>query len=107
MKSAIYNLYESIDSMKKTIDQIKNDTERNKIIVDALEKVDSETLETYGIDSFIDNIKEQINHNNEQLEQLQLFIEKRNLVIEKIEKDDDAKSIVNDLLVGFGFKEEE
>lgn len=102
---AIYNLYERIDSMTNTANQMLKEVERNNAIIKLLEKAEEEEKKELEIESFIKVIKDQVKSYEDQYKRLITMIENTKKVVTKYEDDSDSYSeIIDDLLTSFGYE---
>lgn len=102
---AIYNLYERIDSMTNTADQMLKEVERNNAIIELLEKAEKKEKEELEIESFIKVIKDQVKSYEDQYKRLIMMIENTKKVIDKYENNVNLYGeLIDDLLTSFGYE---
>ena len=107
-KSAVYNLYIRKVQMEQSIEQLKNEVNRNNKIVEILNRASDKEKESLELKKFTDAINDQVNNYNEQIEKMQKMVDLNNEVISIYESDKDKfEEIINKLLLSFGFEEAE
>lgn len=102
---AIYNLYERVDSMTNTADQMRKEVKRNNAIIALLDAADKDEKSELDIDSFIKVIKEQVESYENQYKRLVEMIVNTKKVLEIYESNMDLYGeLIDLLLVSFGYE---
>lgn len=102
---AIYNLYERIDSMTNTVNQMQKEVKRNNAIVALLDAAGKDEKDELDIESFIGVIKEQVESYENQYKRLVEMIDNAKKALEIYENNPDLYGeIIDYLLVSFGYE---
>ena len=105
-KSAIFNLYVRKEQIQKSVEQIIVEINRNNKIIEILNRASDEEKETIELKKFTDTIKQQVDSYYEQKDKMEKMIENTNKVTKLYEADKEKyETLINDLLVSFGFEE--
>lgn len=105
-KSAIFNLYVRKEQISKSVEQIIAEINRNKKIIEILNRASDEEKKSTELEKFIKTIQEQVDSYYEQKDKMEKMIENTNKVIKLYESDKEKyDSLINTLLVSFGFEE--
>lgn len=108
MASAVFNLYERLDEMKKTLDELDKNIERDSFVLSLLNNATEEDIKKYELNIFMDSVKTQIETFKTQREKLDKMICDSSKVLELYESDKDTYNlIITKLLTSFGFSEDE
>lgn len=108
MASAVFNLYERLDEMKKTLDEVDKNIERDSFVLSLLNNATEEDIKKYELNIFMDSVKTQIETFKTQREKLDKMICDSSKVLELYESDKDTYNlIITKLLTSFGFSEDE
>lgn len=108
MASAVFNLYERLDEMKKTLDEVDKNIERDSFVLSLLNNATEEDIKKYELNIFMDSVKTQIEAFKTQREKLDKMICDSSKVLELYESDKDTYNlIITKLLTSFGFSEDE
>lgn len=107
MKSAIYNLTIRKTQMEASLEQLDKDVNRNNKIIEILNRASDEEKKDLELDKFTKTIQEQIDSCAEQRTKLVNMIDRNNKVLDALKDNKSSETILNDLLVSFGFEEAE